>query len=68
MAFLAGGATYYIAVYDPFTSPGEVRITGAVESEQTFRFAAWSEELVTIHAELRGSVTSAPAQSSSDRG
>jgi len=62
MAFLAGGATYYIAVYDPFTSPGEVRITGAVESEQTFRFAAWSEELVTIHAELRGSVTSVPAQ------
>jgi energy-coupling factor transport system substrate-specific component len=62
MAFLAGGVTYYVTIYDPFASPGEVQIAGAVESPQTFRYEAWDEELVAINAELRGSVTAVPAQ------
>jgi len=60
LALLAGGAYYYVAVYEPFTPSRSVRIVGAVEAPYTFVFDAWDGETATVTAELRGSVTYVP--------
>ena len=60
LALLAGGAYYYVAVYEPFTPPGAVRVTGDVEVPYTFVFDSWEGETATVTAELRGSVTYVP--------
>jgi len=60
IAILVGGAYYYIAVYDPFAAPDAARIKGAVSAPFTVRYEEWSDRLVTITAELRGSVSYVP--------
>jgi ABC-type thiamin/hydroxymethylpyrimidine transport system permease subunit len=60
LAFLGGGAYYYVAVYEPFAPPGDVRIEGAVDAPYTFSFDTWAGPPVTIRAELRGSVSYVP--------
>lgn len=57
---LAGGAYYYIAVYDPFAAPDTARVQGAVLAPFTLRYEEWSDRAVTITAELRGSVSYVP--------
>ena len=55
---LLGGAVYYVVnVYDPFARDDAARIEGSVEEQGVFVFGEWDGELVTVHVELRGSVT-----------
>jgi len=61
IGILVGGAYYYIAVYDPFAAPDAARIKGAVSAPFTVRYEEWSDRLVTITAELRGSVSYVPS-------
>ena len=60
IGILAGGVYYYIAIYDPFASPDAARVKGAVLEPFTLRYGEWSDRLVTITAELRGSVSYVP--------
>ncbi len=60
LAFLAGGAYFYIDVYRPFAPPGQVTISGAVSAPYTFSFRDWMRSETTVRAELRGSVTYLP--------
>jgi len=59
-AILAGGAYYFVAVFDPFAAPGSVRIGGALEAPYTLQVDSWEGATVTITAELRGSVSYVP--------
>jgi ABC-type thiamin/hydroxymethylpyrimidine transport system permease subunit len=59
---LAGAAYYYIEVFDPFAAPDAARIEGAVASPYTYRPSEWDGNIVTINAELRGSITTVPAR------
>jgi ABC-type thiamin/hydroxymethylpyrimidine transport system permease subunit len=60
VALLGGGVYYYVSVYDPFASPDEVRVEGAVDAPFTFRYGDWDGEKRTVNAELRGSATYVP--------
>jgi len=53
---LAGAAAYYVRVCDPFAAPDAVSIEGAVSSPYVYRPDDWSGDVVTIMAELRGSI------------
>ena len=58
---ILGGAVYFFTeVYDPFAPPDEAIIEGAVEQSMTFSYSEWDGEVVTITAELRGSVSYEP--------
>ncbi len=57
IGILAGGAWYYVTVYDPFAAPDAAKIMGAVDSQYTFHYGDWEGEQVTVTAEVRGSVT-----------
>jgi len=59
---LAGAAYYYMAVFDPFSSPNQARIEGSVRFPYTFRVDTWDGEWVTVTAELRGASTTVPAR------
>lgn len=59
---LAGAATYYITIYDPFAPSNAVSIEGAVSSPYTIRLTDEDSAAVTITAELRGSTTTIPAR------
>jgi len=59
---LAGAATYYVAVYDPFAVPDAVSIEGSVMSPYVFRPSDWDGDIVTITAELQGSTITVPAR------
>lgn len=61
-AALAGAAYYYLQVADPFSSPDAVRVQGAVSSPYTYRPATWDGDVITVHTEMRGSVTTIPAR------
>jgi len=60
LAFLGGGAYFYVAVVEPFAPPGTVRIEGAVDLPYAFSFDGWTGPRTTVLAELRGSVTCVP--------
>ncbi len=62
LAALAGAAYYYLQVADPFSSPDAVSIQGAVSAPYTYRPATWDGDVVTVHAEMRGSITTIPAR------
>jgi ABC-type thiamin/hydroxymethylpyrimidine transport system permease subunit len=62
IGILAGGAWYYVAVYDPFAAPDAARITGAVETPYTFHYGDWDGDTATVTAALQGSVTYVPPQ------
>ncbi len=62
IGLLAGGAYYYIAVYDPFAVPDAARIQGAVQAPYTFRYGDWIGQAITVTAELRGSVSYVPSR------
>ncbi|MFC2108857.1 ECF transporter S component [Candidatus Bipolaricaulota bacterium] len=57
---LAGAATYYVEVYDPFATPDAVSIEGSVSSPYVYRPSEWDGSVVTITAELRGSTMTVP--------
>ncbi len=61
IAFTVGGVYYFNNVY---VSPGaeEINVTGNVNNEYTFVYDEFSENEVTISAELIGSVTYVPEQ------
>ncbi len=59
---LAGAAYFYIDVYDPFAAPDAAKIEGAVSSPYTYRPSEWDGRVVTVNAELRGSMMTIPAQ------
>ena len=59
---LAGAATFFITVYDPFSSPDTVRIEGAVDSPYGVCLSDEEAASVTITAELRGSTMTIPAR------
>jgi len=59
---LAGAATYYITVYDPFASPDAVSIEGAVSLPYVLVLSDLDADGVTITAELRGSTMTIPAR------
>jgi ABC-type thiamin/hydroxymethylpyrimidine transport system permease subunit len=61
LALLGSAVYYYVAVYDPFSPPGQVSIEGSVEEPFTFSIDGWDGEFVTVTAELRGSVSYVPA-------
>ncbi len=61
-AGLAGAATYYITVYDPFAAPDTLRIEGAVASPYNYSLTEGTVDVVTIEAELVGSTMRLPAQ------
>jgi len=60
LALLGGGVYYYVNVYDPFAAPDQARISGAVDAPLTFRYGDWTDEEMTVRAELRGSSTYVP--------
>ena len=60
LAFLAGGAYYYIDVYHPFATPGQAVVSGAVSAPYTFSYRDWTQSEKTVRTELRGSVTYVP--------
>ncbi len=62
IGILAGGAWYYVAVYEPFAAPDAAKITGAVENHYTFHYGEAGVDPVTVTAELQGSVTYVPPQ------
>jgi ABC-type thiamin/hydroxymethylpyrimidine transport system permease subunit len=62
LALLGGGVYYYVSVYNPFASPDEARVEGAIEAPFVFRYGAWEGKERTVRAELRGSSTYVPAQ------
>jgi energy-coupling factor transport system substrate-specific component len=58
---LAGGAIYYYAVvFEPPWMGPEGRVEGAVETPITFTLSDFSDDVVTISAELEGDVTHVP--------
>ncbi len=57
LAFLAGGAYYYLKVSRPFAPRGTASVSGAVDAPYTFFYSDWTNEVRTVRAELRGSVT-----------
>jgi ABC-type thiamin/hydroxymethylpyrimidine transport system permease subunit len=58
VAFLVVGSAYYITnVASPFSDPLSCRVTGLVETPFTFRMEDFSNQMVTIEAELIGSTT-----------
>jgi energy-coupling factor transport system substrate-specific component len=59
---LAGGATYYLATYDPFSTPDAVKIEGAVSAPYVFRYRDWQDRAVPVTAELRGATSYVPRQ------
>jgi len=59
---LAGAATYYIDVFDPFAAPDVVSIEGIVTSPYVYCPSEWDGEMVTITAELQGSTMTVPAR------
>jgi len=59
---LAGAAYFYIEVYDPFAAPDAAKIEGAVSSPYTYTPSEWDGRIVTVNAELRGSMMTIPAQ------
>ena len=59
---LAGAATYYITVYDPFAAPDAVSIEGSVSLPYVLVLSDLDAEAVTITAELRGSTMTIPAR------
>ena len=59
---LAGATYYYTTVYDPFASPEQVRIQGAVQAPYTYRADGWEGEQATVMAELQGATTTVPAR------
>lgn len=59
---LAGAATYYVTVYDPFAAPDTVKIEGAVSSPYALVLSDAEADTVTITAELRGSTMTIPAR------
>ena len=59
---LAGAASYYVQVYDPFAAPDAVSIEGSVASPYVYRPSGWDGDIVTITAELRGSTLTIPAR------
>ncbi len=60
LAFLAGGAYYYLEIFHPFAPAGTAAVSGAVGAPYTFSYSEWTNEERTVHAELRGSVTYVP--------
>ena len=59
---LAGAATYYVTVYDPFAAPDAVSIEGAVSLPYVLVLSDAEADTVTITAELRGSTMTIPAR------
>lgn len=59
---LAGAATYYVSVFDPFAAPDVVSIEGAVLSPYEYCLSDGTVDVVTIVAELRGSTITIPAR------
>jgi len=58
VGLILGGAVYFFTeVYDPFASPDEATIEGTVEQPTAFRYGEWDGRIVTITAELRGSMS-----------
>jgi hypothetical protein len=57
---LSGAIAFYVNVYDPFPDPDSARIEGAVAVPYTYRVSEWSGDVVTINAELQGSITTIP--------
>jgi ABC-type thiamin/hydroxymethylpyrimidine transport system permease subunit len=62
VAALAGAAYYYLQVADPFSSPDAVSIQGSVSAPYTYRPATWEGDVVTVRAEMQGSITTIPAR------
>jgi energy-coupling factor transport system substrate-specific component len=61
LAFLTGGVYYYVAVSDPFGAKGTAAVSGSVAAPFSFTYRDWQAKTVSVRAELRGSVTYAPA-------
>jgi ABC-type thiamin/hydroxymethylpyrimidine transport system permease subunit len=59
---LAGAATYYITINDPFAASDVVSIEGAVSSPYRIRLPDDDFPVVTVIAELRGSTMTIPAR------
>ena len=58
VAFLVVGSAYYLTnVASPFSDPFSCRVTGLVETPFTFNLDDFSDQMVTIEAELVGSTT-----------
>jgi len=57
---LGGGVYYYTSVSDPLASPDQARVQGSLVSPFVFRYSNWTKEVVSVSAELRGSVTYVP--------
>ncbi len=56
VAFLVVGSGYYITnVASPFSDPLSCRVAGLVETPYTFKLDDFSDEMVTIEAEMIGS-------------
>ncbi|TFF93557.1 hypothetical protein EU546_06040 [Candidatus Thorarchaeota archaeon] len=61
IVFLVVGATYYTtSVATFFSDPMSCRVTGLVDEEYTFTLADFSNQTVTIEAELIGSIVQLP--------
>jgi len=60
LALLAGGAYYYIEVFDPFSDPASAEIRGEVAEPYTLRYSEWTDRETTINTEMQGSVTYIP--------
>ena len=57
---LGGGVYYYATVFHPFEAPGRASVQGAVAIPAAFRYSEWADQVETLTAELRGSVTRVP--------
>jgi len=60
LAFLAGTVYFFVEVFDLGTRPGTARVEGSVAAPYTFSIEDAENELRTVRAELRGSMTYVP--------
>lgn len=60
VGLLTGGVTYYLKVYDPFSTPGTVRIEGSVSAPYVFDYRDWQDRAIPVTAELQGATSYVP--------
>jgi len=60
LALIAGGAFYYVRIYEPPLAPGTLRVEGRVEQPFVFVYQDWQDREITVLATLEGAVTYVP--------